>query len=167
MRPVRNAVLAAVAVIASAGSAFGQESGIDWAGGYVGPVAGYSRFDGPVYIPQAGVVVGYNFVRDRIVTGIEGQLRAAFGGPGGTSVGVDASVRAGFLADTAVMFYVTAGGGYMLGGGFPLLYFGGGLELAASRSMSINLELVTGRIGAGPCGRCYAIEAGIIFHVGK
>lgn len=130
-----------------------------FAGIYVGVVGGWLPGD---YISVSGQA-GFNFVRGRLLVGVEGQVGALY--TGALFFGGEATARAGVLLGSRALVYAEAGALFVPTNPTPVFGLaGGGVEFAVNDRISVFTE-AKALIGLGGVG--VEFQTGINFHLGR
>ena len=130
--------------------------GFKWSGVYVGAyAAGVASF-------LFGTRVGYNFVGERLVVGVETGAGVA------TFVGfVDIRGRVGALVRERAFAYYVMGLLFVPAAGQSLFTIGGGLEYAIGRDLSVFAEAGAVRPVGGPPVFAPIFQIGVNWHPGN
>ncbi|MGV8841121.1 MAG: outer membrane protein [Bauldia sp.] len=128
-----------------------------FAGFYAGAVAGWLPSDYFSVSAQAG----FNFVRGRLLVGVEGQIGVLFAG--GPLLGGEVTARAGVLLGSRAVVYGEAGALFLPANAPPVFgLIGGGVEFAVNDRISVFAE-AKNLIGTP----AVEFQAGINFHFGR
>lgn len=133
----------------------------DWSGLYAGAFGGPILYLGAVDWWNAGIQVGYNFVPDRILFGIEGEVGRWFSpGTGGWLFQLNA--RVGYTMGRVLPYAVVGVGKYP--GSDYHFNIGGGVEFGLGEHLSLYADVRLERFQGYPDDKYIRLQTGLNYH---